>query len=91
MRAKAASDRPLLHRFITPPNQRADGGAIEAENEISFPMPRHYAVLRLGWKLSHEDLGSDNDLPRPRLRARSALRVRRHCINSRFSASRPWT
>nr|BAM13978.1 integrase catalytic protein [Pseudomonas sp. K-62] len=40
-------------------DQGADRRTAQPENEVSFPMPRHRAILCLGRPLADEDLGGD--------------------------------
>ncbi len=73
-----------------PLHERADGGALEAENEIALPMPRHRAILHLGRTLADQNLGGDEVLAgAPGPGARHAERPPRAQARGEFSAQRP--
>ncbi len=65
---------------------------LPTQDEVPFPMARHGAIGCFRWTLADHDLGRDEGLPRPRVRAlgiRSGRPVRKHAVSSRRSAPRP--
>ena len=46
-------------------HQSADGGAVQAQDEVSFPMARHAAVFDLCWTLADEELRGDERFATP--------------------------
>ena len=56
-------------------DQRADRRAPEPEDEVTFPVPGHGTVLRLGGTLTDEHLLGDEVLPAPRPTARDPQRT----------------
>jgi len=40
-------------------NRRSNGGTVQSEDQVTFPMSRFLAVVGLGWALADHDLGVD--------------------------------
>ena len=52
-----------------PFDEGADGGAVEADDEVALPVAGYGPVVGFGWPLTDEDLVADEALAAPTVRA----------------------